>query len=549
MTRRAPEKAKLESKDLMRGPEDAIGTATLRWLRDFAAGGIITTDAALRVISWNRWLVTATGISEEAAVGRPLLEVLPSFADRGFDQCYDDALTGVVTVLSHSLHRFILPSRAADGREPQTPQSARIGPLWDGAQVIGTITIVEDVSERVNTERELRAQIATSEAARKTAEAASRVKDEFLATLSHEIRTPLNAVLGWTRILKSRTLDEQTLTRAIDVIDRNASAQLTLVSDLLDMSRIATGKLRMDVTTLDLEPVTLSAVDVIRPAADAKGVKIVTDLARVPPVSGDADRLSQVIWNLISNAVKFTDPGGTVTVALNAEGGQVWLVVTDTGQGIDPAFLPHVFERFRQADSSSSRRHGGLGLGLALVRELVELHGGTVHVASPGLGQGTTFTVVLPARAEGLVATHQSRAPLVESETSLQGIRVLIVEDEDDAREILTRSVQEFGGDAVGLPTAAGAIAYMRGLKPADLPHIIVSDIGMPGGDGFALLSQLRLLPREQGGEVPAIAVTAYAAPGDRERVLAAGFSLHIEKPIGPLALAAAIARVTSRVP
>ena len=545
---RIQEKVKPESTATMRGPDPAIGTATLLWLRDFAAGGILTTDSELRVVSWNRWLVNATGIPEEAAVGRPLLEVLPSFAERGFDQGYADALTGVVTVLSHSLHRFILPSRAADGREQQTPQSARIGPLWDGAQVIGTITVVEDVSERVNTERELRAQIATSEAARKTAEAASRVKDEFLATLSHEIRTPLNAVLGWTRILKSRALDEQTLTRAIDVIDRNASAQLTLVSDLLDMSRIATGKLRMDVTTLDLEPVALSAVDVIRPAADAKGVRIVTDLARVPPVSGDADRLSQVIWNLISNAVKFTDPGGTVTVALNAEGGQVWLVVTDTGQGIEPAFLPHVFERFRQADSSSSRRHGGLGLGLALVRELVELHGGTVHVASPGLGHGTTFTVVLPARVEGLVTAHHSRALLVESETSLQGIRVLIVEDEADAREILIRSVQEFGGEAVGLPSAVSAIAYLRGLKPGNLPHIVVSDIGMPGGDGFGLLSELRSLPRDQGGEVPAIAVTAYAGPGDRDRVLAAGFSLHIEKPIAPLALAAAIARVTAGI-
>src|SRR5687767_3444777 len=211
----------------MQGPEDPIGTATLRWLRDFAAGGIITTDAALRVVSWNRWLVNATGISEQGAVGRPLLEVLPSFVERGFDHCYQDALSGVVIVLSHSLHRFILPSRAADGREQPAPQSARIGPLWDGAEVVGTITIVEDVSERVNTERELRAQIATSEAARKTAEAASRVKDEFLATLSHEIRTPLNAVLGWTRILKSRQLDPETLGRAIEVIDRNAAAQLT----------------------------------------------------------------------------------------------------------------------------------------------------------------------------------------------------------------------------------------------------------------------------------------------------------------------------------
>ncbi len=285
------------------GRDDAIGRATLRWFGEAAAQGIITTDELLRVRGWNRWMVAATGIPEEAALGRPLVEVLPSFLERGFDHSYADALSGIVTVLSYSLHRFILPARPADGRATPVPQSARIGPLWDGSRVIGTITTVEDVSERVATERELRAQIAASEAARRTAEAASRVKDEFLATLSHEIRTPLNAVLGWTRILKSRSLDQKTIERAIDVIDRNASAQLTLVSDLLDMSRIATGKLRLDVTTVDLEPLTLSAIDVVRPAADAKSVRIVTDLTTVPPVSGDADRLSQVIWNLLSNAV------------------------------------------------------------------------------------------------------------------------------------------------------------------------------------------------------------------------------------------------------
>ena len=380
----------------MTSRNEAIGYATLRWFGEAAAQGIVTTDEALQICSWNRWMVTATGITEDAALGRPLVDVLPSFVERGFDHYYADALAGAVTVLSYSLHRFILPLRADDGRQSPAPQSARIGPLWDGHRVIGTITIVEDVSERVATERELRAQIAASEHARRTAEAASRVKDEFLATLSHEIRTPLNAVLGWTRILKSRALEPKTVERAVEVIDRNASAQLTLVSDLLDMSRIATGKLRLDVTTVDLEPLTIAALDVVRPAADAKNVRIVADLAHVPPVSGDADRLSQVIWNLLSNAVKFTENGGTVTIALNAEGGQVWLVVADTGQGIDAAFLPHVFERFKQADASSSRRHGGLGLGLALVRELVELHGGTVRAHSEGANQGSELIVTLP---------------------------------------------------------------------------------------------------------------------------------------------------------
>ena len=528
----------------MQAFDNAIGDATLRWFQDSSGVGILTTDAKLQVTGWNKWLVAATDIAEEDAVGRHLLEVVPSFVERGFDQCYADALRGVVTVLSYTLHRFILPARPTHPREP-TPQRGRIAPLWDNGAVIGTITVIEDVSERVATERELRAQIASSEAARKTAEAASRVKDEFLATLSHEIRTPLNAVLGWTRILKSRNLEPATLQRAIDVIDRNASAQLTLVSDLLDMSRIAAGKLRLEVTPVDVEPVALAAVDVIKPAADAKGVRLVTKLSSVPPVSGDADRLAQVIWNLLSNAVKFTDPGGVVSVTLETHAGQVALMVADTGQGIDPQFLPHVFERFTQSDSSASRRHGGLGLGLALVRELVELHGGTVRVASPGLGQGATFTVLLPARLEGMVSA-QPRRESSEPPSNLEGIRVLIVEDEQDARDILSRSMQEFGATVVSACSVVEAMIYMRACPAAELPHIVITDLGMPQQDGYALLAQLRQLPKEHGGAVPAIAVTAYAGPADRKRALSAGFRMHLEKPVAPLALAAAIARVAS---
>ena len=533
------------TRDVTSAFDRRIGEATLRWMHESATGGIVTTDTALRIVSWNRWLATATGISEESAVGRPLLDVLPSFVERGFDQYYADALTGAVTVLSYALHRFILPSRAGAAHEPPLPQRGRIGPLTDGAEILGTITIIEDVSERVATERELRAQIASSEAARKTAEAASRVKDEFLATLSHEIRTPLNAVLGWTRILKARDLDAATLRRAIDVIDRNASAQLTLVSDLLDMSRIATGKLRLEVAPVDLEPVALGAVDVIKPAADAKGVHIVMNLAHVPPVSGDADRLSQVVWNLLSNAVKFTEAGGMVTISLTAQGGHVSLEVSDTGQGIDGKFLPYVFERFTQSDSSASRRHGGLGLGLALVRELVELHGGTVRVTSPGVGKGTSFTVVLPSRLEGLVAAPRGRLDAAEP-SNLEGVRVLIVEDEQDARDVLSRSMQEFGATVTTTGSSDEALAFLRQSDQTNLPHIVVADIGMPQADGFEFLVQLRQLPRERGGTVPAIAVTAYAGPADRDRALAAGFKMHIEKPVAPLALAAAIARVTA---
>ena len=528
--------------------DTAIGEATLRWFRESASGGIVATDDALLVVSWNRWMAAITGVAEEDAIGRPLFELLPSFVERGFDQYYAEALRGGVTVLSYALHRFMLTAHSASAQEQPAPQRGRISPLWEGVKVVGTITIIEDVSERVATERELRAQIATSEAARRTAEAASRVKDEFLATLSHEIRTPLNAVLGWTRILKKRSLDQATLEHAIDVIDRNARAQLTLVSDLLDMSRIATGKLRLEVAPVDLEPVTMAAIDVIKPAADAKGVRILAELRRVPPVNGDADRLSQVIWNLLSNAVKFTEAGGSVRVALEAQGGHVSLVITDTGQGIDAEFLPHVFERFTQSDSSASRRHGGLGLGLALVRELVELHGGVVRVASPGAGQGTTFTVTLPARLEGMV-TVTRRIDLSEQPSNLEGIRVLVVEDEADARDVLSRSMREFGANVTAAASADDALAFLRICSQTQLPHIVITDIGMRDTDGYTFLTRLRQLPREQGGGLPAIAVTAYAGPADRARALAAGFKMHIEKPVAPLALAAAIARVAADAP
>jgi CheY-like chemotaxis protein len=264
----------------------------------------------------------------------------------------------------------------------------------------------------------------------------------------------------------------------------------------------------------------------------------------VPPISGDADRLSQIIWNLLSNAVKFTEAGGTVTVGLAAVDGQIRLTVADTGLGIDAAFLPHVFERFKQADPSASRRHGGLGLGLALVRELVELHGGAVAAVSPGRGQGTTFAVTLPPIAEGMIATRSVRPGVVDHGARLDGIRVLVVEDEPDAREIIARSVQEFGAEVAAVASADDALAQLREQTPGTQPHIILTDIGMPGGDGYALLDGIRQLPREQGGEIPMIAVTAYATDADRARVLAAGFKLHLEKPVTPLALAAAIARV-----
>src|SRR3954462_3389461 len=446
------------------GTTDTLGKATLQWFRDHAAQGMFVTDATLRVESWNEWLTEATGLMASDVIGQPLFELFPSFVERGFDQYYAEALNGRIKILSHSLHRFVLPVQRVEGQ--QMPQSGRIAPLLDDGAIVGTITLIEDVTERVATERELRARIAAAEAARATAEAASGVKDEFLATLSHEIRTPLNAVLGWTRILRSREPDQATLRRAIEVIDRNASAQLTLISDMLDMARIATGKVRLDVGAVNMAAIALSAIDVVRPAADAKGVRLITDLApQVPTISGDADRLLQVAWNLLSNAVKFTESGGSVTVQLAATNGKVRLSVSDTGQGIAPEFLPQVFERFKQADPSSARRHGGVGLGLALVRELVELHGGAVAVESAGAGLGSTFSVMFPPRATTPKAIAEA-TPALDADASLVGVSVLIVEDDPDAREIVTRAVMDAGAAATAVASAPEALAILHGAMP-----------------------------------------------------------------------------------
>jgi CheY-like chemotaxis protein len=342
-------------------------------------------------------------------------------------------------------------------------------------------------------------------------------------------------------------VEPATLKRAIDVIDRNATAQLTLVSDMLDIARISSGKVRLEMSDVELGAVAIGAIDAVRPAADVKGVRLITDLApQLPPVVGDADRLLQVIWNLLSNAVKFTDAGGRVTVTLALEGKMLLLTVTDTGQGIDAAFLPHVFERFKQADPSSSRRHGGLGLGLALVKELVQLHGGTVTVASGGPGTGTTFKVRFPARGKNTASTrHRIPAEVAPARGALAGLRVLVVEDEPDAIEILLRAITDEGGAGLSATSATEALTILQQTEH-ELPHVIVSDIGMPDRDGYRFLESVRALPQELGGTIPMIAVTAYATPEDRAKALRAGFAVHMGKPVRSEALIAAIRRVAA---
>jgi PAS domain S-box-containing protein len=511
--------------------------AMLRWFQELADRGVFTTDETLAVRTWNGWLEAQTGWPEDAVIGKPVSEVIPGFAERGLERYYREALGGEIRLLSERFHKYLLPISRSFHTAGLTEmaQSARIGPLLSGTRVIGTITVIDDVTERVISERELRNQISVSDRARQVAEEASRLKDEFLATLSHEIRTPLNAVLGWTRILQTQP-NLRSRTHALEVIERNAASQLRLVEDLLDMARVISGKLRLDIQTVSLARLADAAIEVIRHAADARRITIERHYEPdLPPVNGDEDRLQQVIWNLLSNAVKFTEPGGTVTITVRRDGDQVEMCVLDTGEGISREFLPFVFDRFRQADSSTSRRHGGLGLGLALVRQIVELHGGQVTVFSDGPKRGSSFWIRLPVGAGGVMAVH----PVVDSRpVTLHGISVLIVDDNDEARELLGIALQEYGAEVTAVPSGQRALEHLRGTK---IPDVLISDVAMPGSDGYDLIRHVRTMPGAVHN-IPAIAVTAYANPDDRIRALVAGFHRHLPKPIDPAVLAATVA-------
>jgi signal transduction histidine kinase/CheY-like chemotaxis protein len=379
--------------------------------------------------------------------------------------------------------------------------------------------------------------------AREDAETANRLKDEFLATLSHELRTPLNAILGWTTMLRDGNVQPRHVMRALDTIHRNATAQVQIVNDLLDVSRIVRGNVLLSPRLMSLGPLLTLSVESITPTAEAKGVTITSSLGTTPVyVWADHDRMQQVFWNLLSNAVKFTSSGGRVEVRMQIEGSDVRVDVTDTGNGIAPAFLPHVFERFRQADGSSTRTHGGLGLGLSIGRHLVELHGGRMTAESPGEGQGSTFSVYLPVRE-----TEQRPAPAASPERKprqrtldLERTHVLIVDDEPDARELLRVMLSS---SSARISEAASAADALR-IYSEDRPDIVLADIAMPGQDGYALIRTIRSLPGGEGGHVRAIAVSAYARREDRQRALKAGFNDHVCKPVQPDDVFDAIERV-----
>jgi len=370
----------------------------------------------------------------------------------------------------------------------------------------------------------------------------NRLKDEFLATLSHELRTPLNVILGWTRMLLDDHLSGSSRKHALELIDRNAQAQAQLVNDLVDMSRMTTGKLQIELEALPLVPVLESALESVRPAAESKKLSIETAWhVHDVNVLADATRLQQVLWNLLSNAVKFTPNGGRISVTARQIGDRIEIAVTDTGIGIDPAFLPHVFDRFRQADSATTRRYGGLGLGLAIVHDLVRLHGGEVGVQSAGVGKGASFSVTF--HATGSVARTASAQRRTRKPASLAGHVVMLVEDHDDSRELLVRTLKGSGGTVAPFGSAGEAFAALERVRPT----VLIADIGLPGEDGYSFIRRVRAHSIPSIQAVPAIAVTAYTSIPDRAEALAVGFQQHLPKPIDPARLIQAIHEVARR--
>ncbi len=441
-------------------------------------------------------------------------------------------------------------------------KAALVAPIRARGRVLGTITLVvaesdrrfdasdvalaEELGRRTGVALENAELYAAAQDAAKRAEEASQAKDVFLATVSHELRTPLAAILGWSTLLKDRITDPETL-KPITVIHRNAQAQVRIIDDILDVSRVITGKFQLDAKPADLVSIARDALEVVRPSADAKQITLELGPG-IPfcPLVADPERMQQVIWNVLSNAVKFTQPGGSVRVSIDRAGSNVELAVTDSGKGIDPDFLPFVFDRFRQADSSTTRRVGGLCLGLALVRHIVELHGGRVAAASEGVDRGTTITISLPVRA--LINT-KPEAPSPSQQRSsgstlvvdLSGVRVLVVDDEPDARDVVAAVLIGAGAKVETAPSAADGFSAFQRFRP----DVLVSDIGMPGEDGFSFIRRIRALSTPEGGRIPSLALTAFAREEDRTRALSAGYTTHIGKPANPDALVSAVANLS----
>ncbi|MHC5614159.1 MAG: hybrid sensor histidine kinase/response regulator [Nostoc sp.] len=504
------------------------------------------------VLFWNCCLEEWTKISRSQILGNSLHEYFPHLNQPRYTSRLDQIFQGgPPTIFSSQLHKYVIPIPLSKNKYRIQQTTVTAVPAMDGNRFYALFSIEDftDLTFRVQEYKNLRDQaLAVAEErqkAQQAAEVANRIKDEFLAIVSHELRSPLNPILGWAKLLKNRSLNEATTVRALETIERNAVLQAQLIEDLLDISRILRGKLALNLETVDLAFTIEAALETVHLAAEAKSIQISLYLdIEIRPIKGDGSRLQQVVWNLLSNAIKFTPAGGKVEVYLEQIDSQIQLRVCDTGKGINPDFLPHVFEYFRQADSSTSRSSGGLGLGLAIVRQLVELHGGRVWAQSPGEGQGATFTVCLPVVQQGLEFKIEDQNisddsyPFCMLHAPLEGVRLLVVDDDADTREFLVFLLEQQGAIVTSAASASEALVIIAQSKP----DLLLSDLGMPEVDGYALIKKLRAMPANQGGQIPAIALTAYAAETTQKQVLTAGFQLHITKPADPSKLVAAIA-------
>jgi len=511
---------------------------------------VIATDTNGDITFLNPVAESLTGWKQEEAQGQSLRKVFNIMNEQTRETVENPALRAIQEGLIVGLanHTVLI---AKDGTEMPIDDS---GAPIKGAEgkVIGAVLIFRDITERRLAEEERSTLLASERAAREKAEAASRSKDEFVAMISHEIRSPLNSILGWAQLLRRGKFDQAETERATEIIERNARTQSQLIEDLLDISRVITGKLTLNVRSVELAQIIEAAMDSIRPAAEAKSIQLQASLgSRGSLVSGDPNRLQQIVWNLLSNAVKFTPRHGRVEVSLRRVDSDFQITVSDSGVGISPEFLPFVFDRFSQANTTSERKYGGLGLGLAIVRHLVELHGGTARADSPGEGQGATFTVTLPVKAlREKMSEMEPAAPSAEYADSLtdaimlDGLRVMIVDDEAETRDLLTAMLTRRGAEVKACASAAEALEEIERWRPS----LLVSDIGMPDEDGYTLIGKLRALGPERGGGIPAVALTTYARSEDRMRALASGFQVHVPKPIEAGELVVVIASLAGRL-
>ena len=552
--------ARAEAESARRAQEElfkGLRESEERFAKAFESSPLALTITSLktgRLLEVNETFTRLSGYTRDEAVGRTTLELglWAAPADREAELA-TLARSGQVRNVEY---RF----RMKDGAEMVGLLSAE--QIETGGEPCA-LTVIEDITEKKRGEAERERLLEREKALRAKAEEANRLKDEFLATVSHELRTPLTAIMGWSQMLESSSFDAETARHAVKVIRRNAEQQRQIVEDILDVSRIISGKLLLESERVELALVVQAALDTVAPAAEAKSIRLRSALDPAALVTGDPARLQQVVWNLLSNAVKFTPPGGEVRVSAARLLTHIRIEVSDTGQGITPEFLPYAFDRFRQADMGTTRQHGGLGLGLSVVRHLVEAHGGSVHAYSAGEGQGATFTVDLPlpleaepdtppaageregARVEGSPDTARQSAPAESDEAALPplvGLRVLLVDDDEDTLEMLKMFMRRAGAEVTGAPSATAALDALERVRP----DVIVADIGMPGVDGYEFVRRLRALGADHGGHTPAVALTAYAAESDRVRALRTGFQAHLAKPIDPAALIATLVNLAA---